>query len=265
MKTILLTGATDGIGLATAKSLVSKGHHLLIHGRSEEKLSHTLQLLKDLNSSAKVQSYQADLSHFDEVARLIAEIKRDHKIVDIIINNAGVFKTSTPIAPNGLDVRFVVNTLSPYLITKELQALLADDGRVVNLSSAAQAPVNLKALTGEIRLNDDFQAYAQSKLAITIWSQELSKTMGAKQVMVAVNPGSLLASKMVKEGFGLAGNDISIGSDILVRAALSDEFSNANGKYFDNDAKQFSLPHHDAQNPEICAQVMAQIEKITQR
>ena len=65
-------------------------------------------------------------------------------------------------------------------------------------------------------------------------------------VIVAVNPASLLASKMVKDAYGVEGSDLGIGADILVRAALSDEFANASGKYFDNDQQRFAKPHSDA-------------------
>ncbi|WP_259338000.1 SDR family NAD(P)-dependent oxidoreductase [Colwellia sp. RSH04] len=196
-----------------------------MHGRNFEKLAHKEELLNAIaenNSSPKVASFQADLSIFDEVNQLINDINHKHNTLDVIINNAGVFKTSQPIARNGMDVRYVVNTLSPYLLSKGLMPLLAEDGRVINLSSAAQAPINLKALAGDVQVNDDFQAYAQSKLAITIWSQELAKELKSNQIIIAVNLGSLLVSKMVEEGFGMAGNDISIGADILVRAALSE-------------------------------------------
>ena len=80
--------------------------------------------------------------------------------------------------------------------------------------------------------------------------------------MIAVNPGSLLASKMVREGFGVAGSDLGIGADILTRAALTDEFSDANGKYFDNDAGRFGPPHADALDPRNCDDVVRAIETI---
>ena len=70
--------------------------------------------------------------------------------------------------------------------------------------------------------------------------------------MIAVNPGSLLASKMVKEGFGVEGKDINIGADILIRTALSDEFAGATGLYFDNDIGKLGPPHPDAVNEEKC-------------
>ena len=162
--------------------------------------------------------------------------------------------------PDGADVRFVVNTLAPYLLTQKLGPLMAADGRVVNLSSAAQASVDLEALAGRRRV-DDMEAYAQSKLALTMWTRAMAEKRGGDDPMiVAVNPGSLLASKMVKEGFGVPGNDLGIGADILIRAALSDEFADANGKYFDNDSRRFSNPHPDAMDMSKCTAVIQQIE-----
>ncbi|MCB1800010.1 MAG: oxidoreductase, partial [Gammaproteobacteria bacterium] len=81
-------------------------------------------------------------------------------------------------------------------------------------------------------------------------------------VFVAVNPGSLLATKMVKEGFGMDGNDIRIGSDILIRAALSDEFAEASGLYFDNDKGRFASPHPDALDLQKCKDVVRVIEEV---
>ena len=132
---------------------------------------------------------------------------------------------------------------------------------MVNLSSAAQAPVDLDLLSGKVHTADEFTAYAQSKLALTMWSRDMALKLGGNGPMVvAVNPGSLLASKMVKEGFGMEGKDIGIGADILTRAALSDEFEKASGLYFDNDSGQFSEPHPDGLNPQKCEAVVAAIE-----
>lgn len=262
MKSILITGATDGIGVETAKRLAVKGHHLLVHGRNQEKLSKLVDTLKSVNPNVHISSYLADLSRFSDVIALVRSIINDHETIDVVINNAGIFKTSQPETESGIDVRFVVNTIAPYFITKSLLPLLSNEGRVVNLSSAAQAPVNLLALQGKTAFSDEFQAYAQSKLALTIWSQELAKQLLKSQVMVAVNPGSLLASKMVKEGFGLAGNDLSIGANILVKAALSDEFIGKSGLYFDNDQGQFALPEPEAQDQNKCLNTMKTLEEI---
>ena len=179
--------------------------------------------------------------------------------LDVLINNAGVFRTPTALTSDRLDVRFVVNAFAPYLLTRRLLPIMPKTGRVVNLSSAAQAPVNLAAMEGRVEL-DDMSAYAQSKLAITIWTQELAKQTPEGPVVVAVNPGSLLASKMVKEGFGVAGNDLQIGADILRQAALDESFATANGAYFDNDAGRFGRPNPAALDEEHSKAVMAAVE-----
>jgi len=259
-KAILLTGATDGIGFETAKLLVTEGHDLLIHGRSLEKLANVKEQLLALNSDAIVDAFSADLSSLSQVAKLAKAINSKYSKIDVLINNAGVLKTPNPINDQGLDTRFVVNTIAPYLLTKLLRLQLASDARVVNLSSAAQASVDIAALQGQ-RALDDMQAYAQSKLAITMWTNQMANDPDMP-VMIALNPGSLLASKMVKEHFGVAGSDLSIGASIIVRAALSDEFATASGRYFDNDIKQFSDPHPDALSTIKCEELVAAIEQI---
>lgn len=243
-RTILLTGATDGIGLATAKALAAQGHDLLLHGRNPDKLTAAETAVAAQPGAGGVTGYLADLSSMAAVASLAKAVADQHRVLDVVINNAGIFKTPDPVTPDGLDIRFAVNTLAPYLLTKRLLPVLGPGGRVVNLSSAAQAPVYLSAVRGQTRL-DDMAAYAQSKLALTMWSHALA-LQEPEAMIVAVNPGSLLASKMVQEGFGVAGGDIGIGADILVRAALSEEFATATGQYFDNDAGHFGPPHPEA-------------------
>ncbi len=262
-KKILITGATDGIGLETAKRLCSEGHTLLLHGRNAEKLEATERKLADSTGAGLIYTYKADLSRLAEVDSLANAITREHRQLDVIINNAGVMRVPETITQDGLDVRFAVNTVAPYLLTKHLLPIMRPGSRVVNLSSAAQAPVELDALRGKNRLLDDMSAYAQSKLALTMWNNALAASLGSRgPVFVAVNPGSLLASKMVKEGFGIAGKSLSIGAEVLVRAALSDEFANASGHYFDNDKGRFGSPHSDALNDQKCQAIVEAIDKL---
>jgi len=261
-KTILITGSTDGIGLETAKKLASQGHHVLLHGRNPEKLKAAEKTVSELSTGGRVESYLADLSRMANVEALAKAVAEKHNKLDVLINNAGIFKTSDTTTQDGLDVRFAVNTIAPYLLTQKLMPLLGTSARVVNLSSAAQAPVNIEALKGGVKLAD-MEAYAQSKLAITMWSRTLAMSLNDKgPIVVAVNPGSLLASKMVKEGFGVAGNDIGIGVDILIRAALSDEFAAASGQYFDNDSRQFAPPHTDGLDTQKSGEVVEAIETV---
>ncbi|KAB7885893.1 SDR family NAD(P)-dependent oxidoreductase [Poseidonibacter ostreae] len=264
-KTILITGSTDGIGLLTAQKLLDLGHKVLIHGRNSSKLEHSKQRLLESNKEGIIETYLADLSNISEVKKLASDISKNNNKIDVLINNAGIYKTNDKVTKDGLDVRFVVNTIAPYLLTKALMPLLHSSSRVVNLSSAAQAPVQEEALRGEILLEDS-HAYAQSKLALTMWSSYLAfKNEIEGLVMVAVNPKSFLGSKMVKDAYGAQGVDINIGADILVRASLSDEFSNANGKYFDNDIEQFALPHLDATDIDKCKNIVLAIEEILKR
>lgn len=260
-KTILLTGATDGIGLVTAKMLVADGHHVLLHGRNPTKLEAVHQELSSSSNPGSVEAYVADLSKLSDVEALASSLLEKHNKLDILINNAGVLKTSNPIAENGMDVRFVVNTIAPYLLTQRLLPIMDVTGRIINLSSAAQSSVDLRGLKGEIKLGD-MDAYSQSKLAITMWSKVMAESLEDGPVVIAVNPGSLLGSKMVREGFGVAGGDLRVGATILCRLSLEEEFVHSSGLYFDNDAGRFGAPHPDALNSAKSAEVVEMIESI---
>lgn len=265
-KTIAITGATDGIGLETAKSLAGDGHTLLLHGRSADKLASAAQTVSNIPGSGEIKTYRADLSDLGEVDALADAIKSDFASIDALINNAGVFKTPRPITKAGYDVRFIVNVVAPYILTKALIPNLGAQGRVVNLSSAAQSSVDIESFLGK-RSFSDSEAYAQSKLALTMWSFELASELQRQSgvngpVIIAVNPASFLGSKMVREAYGQQGHDLSIGADILVRAALSDEFADASGRYYDNDRRSFSQPHPDALDTAKNRRVIAAIERL---
>lgn len=180
----------------------------------------------------------------------------------MLINNAGVYKLPEPQTADGLDARFVVNCIAAYCLTRDLMPLFDAASRVINLSSAAQAPVDLDALAGRTRLTDDFDAYAQSKLALTMWSRVLGLQHKADgPAVIAVNPGSLLGSKMVREGFGVAGKDLRIGVEILLRAALDDAFASRSGEYFDNDIGAFAEAHDASQDPARTGALIREIER----
>ena len=255
-KTILITGATDGIGLLTARKLADAGHTVLLHGRSQDKLAAAVAQV-----GGGATTYRADLSRMSDVVEMAKAVLADHQHVDVLINNAGILKTPQVETEAGRDIRFDVNTIAPYVLTQKLLPIIPVEGRIINLSSAAQAPVDVGAM-GQYRPMGDMEAYAQSKLAITIWSSEMAKTLPNGPVVVAVNPGSLLASKMVKEGFGIAGNDLNMGADILVAAALDPAFADASGKYFDNDSGRFAAPHSAAEDPNQVDAVMRALSEI---
>jgi NAD(P)-dependent dehydrogenase (short-subunit alcohol dehydrogenase family) len=260
--TIFITGSTDGIGLEAARKLVSSGHNVLLHGRNPVKLEKVERTLSALPGKGRVESYGADLSRMANVEALAKAVAERHMKLDVLINNAGIFKVSNAMTPDGLDVRFAVNAIAPYLLTKRLLPLMGTSGRVINVSSAAQATVDKKALVGRGQLSD-MAAYSQSKLALTMWSRTMSRSLGENgPEIIALNPGSMLGTKMVKQAFGVAGGDLRIGAQILCRAAVSDEFAAASGCYFDNDSGQFTSPHPDALNPEKSEEIVRVMETI---
>lgn len=250
-KTILITGATDGIGLETAKMFAENGHNLVLHGRTKQKLEDTKKLLLDINSDLNVETFDANFFDISQVVDMAKCIISKIGKLDTLINNAGVFvvDNSETINHDNLDIRFCVNTIAPYVLTNKLLPILHNTSRVVNLASAAQMPLSFDALIGKKKLSDD-EAYAQSKLALIMWSIEMAENSSIEPTIIAVNPKSFLGSKMVQVAYGRKGFDLKIGADILYRASLSQEFESANGKYYDNDIGRFASPHPYAQNKE---------------
>ena len=96
-----------------------------------------------------------------------------------------------------------------------------------------------------------------------MWSIHLAHQLREQgPLIIPVNPASFLGSKLVKDAYGLEGNDLGIGADILCRAALSEEFSNASGKYFDNDSGLFKDPHADALNTEKNQKLVTTLDQL---
>ena len=174
------------------------------------------------------------------------QINADLPKIDILINNAGVFKSLESHNKQGLEIRFLVNYIAPYLLTGKLIPLLnkGTDPRIINLSSAAQSCVSHDALSGKANLSQA-EAYAQSKLALTMWSFHLAQGMPGIAV-IAVNPGSLLNTKMAAEAYGRHWSSADKGADILYDLAVSEVYKGITGKYFDNDKASFGPAHPDA-------------------
>ena len=188
----------------------------------------------------------ADFSDLDAVKQMTQDIKQDRSRLDVLINNAGVYNSSKSQNSDGLDMRFAVNYLAPFLLTNDLIFLLKKGTapRIINLSSAAQSPVDYEVLTG-MKTQSPGETYAQSKLALTMWSFYLAKKEPDLNV-IAVNPGSLLNTNMVKEAFGKHWSSADKGATILYELAVSEDYRDASGKYFDNDLGTFTEAHPDA-------------------
>lgn len=262
METILITGSTDGVGKLASLKLANDGHQIILHGRNSEKLKNTISELKEKTANDNVSGFVSDLSDFNNFTKMVTDISNEFSSIDVLINNAGVFNSPKEQNQDGLDMRFAVNYFAPYLLTNQLLPVLKNSTspRIINLSSAAQATVSIKALQGKERISSN-AAYAQSKLALTMWSFDFAKA-NPNIVTIAVNPGSSLNTKMVQEAYGQFWSSADKGADILVELALSEKHKANNGKYFDNDKGTFSNAHNDAYNEEKINQLLLETNKI---
>ena len=260
-KTILITGSTDGIGKLTALKLAKDGHEIYLHGRNEGKLEAVISEIKTASNNDNVNGFVADFSDLSAVKKMAQQINQDLSKLDVLINNAGVYKSRVAKTKDGFDIRFSVNFLAPYLLTGEIMPLLkkGNDSRIINLSSAAQAPVSLEALEGNQSIAE-MEGYSQSKLALTMWSMYLAETE-SDITTIPVNPGSLLNTNMVKEGWGFHRSSADKGRDILYDLAVAEKYGNTSGKYFDNDKGGFGTIHPAGNNEEA---IHALIEKTNE-
>lgn len=245
-KTILITGSTDGIGKLTALKLAIEGHDIYLHGRSEAKLNTVIEELKKASNNPSIKGFVADFSDINAVKQMSAQIKNELPKLDILINNAGIYKSPIDKTKDGLDIRMAVNYLAPFILTEAISSILekGTNPRIINLSSAAQSTVQKGVLTGGASVNAS-ESYAQSKLALTIWSFHFAKAHPSITT-IAVNPGSLLNTKMVKEAYGQHWSPVEKGVDILYALAKNAMHANKSGHYFDNDKGSYSKAHPDA-------------------
>ncbi|MFD0836223.1 SDR family NAD(P)-dependent oxidoreductase [Mariniflexile aquimaris] len=259
-KHILITGSTDGIGKLTALKLAKNGHTVYIHGRSEAKVATVVSEIKEASNNPNIKGLVADFSDLKAVTKLAEQISKEIPKIDVLINNAGIYKSQINQNKDGLDIRMTVNYLAPYVLTYAMLPLLkkAEAPRIINLSSAAQSTVSTSVLTGKERVSDS-SSYAQSKLALTMWSFYLAQQEPTITV-IALNPGSLLNTKMAKEAFGQVWSPAEKGVDMLYDLAISEKYKNDSGKYFDNDKGEdkgcFSRAHADAYDSEKIARLI---------
>jgi len=233
--TILVTGATDGLGRRVAQELAAKGATVLLHGRSPERLEATLEELRSQTGSEKVNSYLADLFSLAAVRHLAERIFSEHDRLDVLVNNAGLISPERRESEEGYELTFAVNYLSHFLLTRLLLPLLKDSApaRIVNVASAGQSPVDFSNLMLE-RGYDAMKAYSQSKLAQVMFTFELAEHLRDTGVTVnALHPASLMDTKMVQSTFGYTMSTVEEGMQAVVRLAVSPKVEGVTGRYFD--------------------------------
>lgn len=252
VKTILITGATDGIGKHLAKKLASEGHHVILHGRNPQKLELALREVRAVSLRGRVSSYLADFSKLDDVYRFAEEIKRDFQRIDVLFNNAGLYagKERKASAEN-VELTFMLSVLVPYMLTTELSPLLekAADGRVINTSSYMHHFAKVKDLDFGFENNyNPGLAYNNSKL-YTIWmTRYLARDFFLRGSNITINsyhPGLISTNlgndssdeKTKKSLFGRLmkslSKDLDQGIETGYYLSLSEEVRGLTGYYFD--------------------------------
>jgi NAD(P)-dependent dehydrogenase (short-subunit alcohol dehydrogenase family) len=233
--TILVTGATDGLGKRVAQELAVRGATVLLHGRSPERLQSTLEELRKETGSEKARSYLADLSSLAAVRDLAERILSKHDRLDVLVNNAGIIARERSESEDGYELTFAVNYLSHFLLTRLLLPLLMDSApaRIVNVASAGQSPLDFSNLMLEHNY-DAMKAYSQSKLAQIMFTFELAEQLQGTGVTVnALHPASLMDTKMVQDTFGYTMSPVEEGTEAVVRLAVSQEVEGITSCYFD--------------------------------
>ena len=245
-KKILITGSTDGIGKLAAIKFAQAGHAVYLHGRNAQKVSELVRAIQNQTQNPQVEGFVADFSDLEAVHSMAQHVQEVLPYLDVLINNAGVFHSPKALNTTGLDMRYVVNYLAPFVLTKALLPLLQKGTapRLINLSSAAQAPVDFDILQGKTQ-GSARSTYAQSKLALTMWSFFLAKQLPNISI-TALNPGSLLNTRMVQEAFGTYWAPPEKGASIIYDLAVAEQYGGIMGKYYDNDAGSWGEAHADA-------------------
>jgi NAD(P)-dependent dehydrogenase (short-subunit alcohol dehydrogenase family) len=234
-KTVLVTGATDGLGRHVARELAAEGATVLLHGRSQERLEAILEDVRTQADGVEARSYLADLSSLAAVRGLAERILADEGRLDVLINNAGIASRERRMSEDGVELTFAVNYLSHFLLTGLLMALLRHSApaRIVNVSSVGQNPIDFSDPMLEREYNA-MRAYSQSKLAQIMFTFELAERERDAGVTVnALHPASLMDTKMVHETFGYTMSTVEEGAGAVIRLAVSPGVDGVTGAYFD--------------------------------
>ena len=189
---VLVTGATNGIGLEAARELVRRGAQVTIVGRDADK---TRRVMEEIGAAGTLI---ADLAELSQVRRAAAEFRERTDSLDVLLNNAGALFNTRQETREGIERTWALNHLSPFLLTRELLPLLrrGHAPRVVTVSSAAHGMGRIRFDDPEFRRGyGGWAAYAQSKLANILFTRELARREATVQAN-SLHPG------MVASGFG---------------------------------------------------------------
>ena len=232
--TILVTGATDGLGKRVAGELAAKGTTVLLHGRSPERLEATLEELRGQTSSQKVGSYLADLSSLAAVRDLADRILSEYDRLDVLVNNAGIIVPERKESEDGHELTFAVNYLSHFLLTSLLLQLLKDSApaRVVNVASAGQSPIDWTT-HARARLRGHEGLLTEQTRSDHVHLRTGRAPLGHRSERERPAPGISDGYQDGPDTFGYTMGTVEEGSEAVVRLAVSPELEGVTGRYFD--------------------------------
>ncbi len=239
MKTVLITGSTDGIGKQTALELAGTGCRVIVHGRSIGKCKSTCSYINSLTGNNNVGFIVADLDSLEAIEYMAKKVKRIYGYIDILINNAGVFEHKKILTKDGFERTFAVNYLSGFLLSGLLIKYMKNDSfsRIINVSSMAHSDnIDFKNLNCE-KYYDGFDAYGRSKLCNILFTFELANRLKSRNITVnCLHPG-VINTKLLHVGWGIGGASLHEGAKTSVYLATSDEVENVTGEYFSDRCK----------------------------
>jgi NAD(P)-dependent dehydrogenase (short-subunit alcohol dehydrogenase family) len=253
-RTILITGATDGLGLALAERLAADGADLILHGRNQAKLDRIADQFTARGES-RPRTVTADLADLDQVRRMAAEVRASVDRLDVLVNNAGIGGgqpdgRTRRTSADGHELRFAVNYLAGFLLTLELLPLLraSAPARIVNVASIGQHPLDFENLMLE-RDYDGIRAYGQSKLAQITSGFELAARLPADEVTVnSLHPATYMPTKIVLAEIGYSIDTLEEGVTATRRLVSDPARAGTTGRFYDRtrDARVHSQAYDSA-------------------
>ena len=253
--TVLVTGATDGLGKGVATALAAAGARVLLHGRDDARGERTLAEIRAATGSDRLGWYRADFASLAQVRGLAERVRAEQARLDVLVNNAGI-GTTLPgegrriESEDGHELRFAVNYLAPFLLTRLLEPLLVDSApaRIVNVSSAGQAPIDFDDVMLEHGY-DGVQAYCQSKLALVMFTLDLAEELRDRGVTAnCLHPGTYMPTKMVLAAGVTPRDSLETGVHATMQLIAAPDVARVSGRYFNR--LDEARPHAQADDAE---------------
>jgi NAD(P)-dependent dehydrogenase (short-subunit alcohol dehydrogenase family) len=259
-QTILITGATDGLGKALALELASQGATLLLHGRDDAKGERVLGEIRAATGNERLRWLRADLASLDQVRGLGELVLGETDRLDVLVNNAGIGTTTDGAqereeSREGFELRFAVNYLAGYLLTRLLLGRLEGSApsRIVNVSSAGQAPIDFDDVMLTRRYSG-VQAYCQSKLAQIMFTFDLAAELAERGVSAnCLHPATYMPTKMVLSGGIEPYSTLEQGTEATLRLIVAEELDGVSGRYFNGLDEE--RPNAQAEDPQARARL----------